>query len=341
MMRSTCAYSVTFCDRAENHAGMQMIGSLANRGFSVEELEQASERAKLRGLMATVHDLNALLPDKVCLPDNALAVTPYEARWTLRLATCVTWQAEAPSAAVLVIEGAATALLKGHEPNGSVTCLLAEMGAAPYDNQALMGRGAGRKVKNKHARHNHCIADFGQLPNISASRGTVVPFSSLPAIQALRTELPTLFGAKAHGLVAETNKYFDVRQCGIGWHGDAERRLVVGLRLGEATASMPLKFQWFQRSKPVGMVLEVVLKHGDMYAMSEKAVGCDWMTDRKGLTLRHAAGADKYAKNKEPLSGVKRARAEPEQGGRSDVKPRLGDIVVGGEEERQELMSSP
>ena len=37
-----------------------------------------------------------------------------------------------------------------------------------------------------------------------------------------------------------------------------------------------------------------------MYVMSDKAVGHDWMKDRKGLTLRHAAGAEKYAGNKRP-----------------------------------------
>lgn len=281
-MSSNCAYSVTFCDRAENHAGMQMIGSLADSGFSVADLEQAQAAADRLGIAATVHHLHELLPEQQV--DGS------------------------PAAAVLVLAGAAEALLSGEEPNGAAG-LLDEMAGASYDEQALMGRGAGRKVKTKHARHNHCIADCSQQPDIGAGKGTVVPFSSLPELQALRAALPKLFGPKAKGLVAETNKYFDVRKCGIGWHGDAERRIVIGLRLGAATTSMPLKFQWFQRSKPMGMVLEIGLNHGDMYVMSEKATGSDWLVNKKGLTIRHAAGADKYARNKEPLSGVKRGRA--------------------------------
>ena len=71
------------------------------------------------------------------------------------------------------------------------------------------------------------------------------------------------------------------------------------MRLG-ASAAMPLKFQWFQQSSPLGDVLSLDLQHGDMYVMSDKAVGHDWMKDRKGLTLRHAAGAEKYAGNKRP-----------------------------------------
>jgi hypothetical protein len=43
--------------------------------------------------------------------------------------------------------------------------------------------------------------------------------------------------------------YYDVSKCGIGFHGDAERIKVIAIRLGE---SMPLHYQWFQNSKPVG-----------------------------------------------------------------------------------------
>ena len=71
-------------------------------------------------------------------------------------------------------------------------------------------------------------------------------------------------------------------------HGDSERRIVVGARFGADTHTMPLKFQWFQMSAPVGSSVMIPLEHGDIYVMSEKAVGTDWMSDRKGLTVRHA-----------------------------------------------------
>ena len=57
---------------------------------------------------------------------------------------------------------------------------------------------------------------------------------------------------------------------------------------------MPLKFLWFLESKPVGTEGRMLLNAGDVYFMSEKAVGYDWLT-KKVLTLRHAAGADKYS----------------------------------------------
>ena len=36
-----------------------------------------------------------------------------------------------------------------------------------------------------------------------------------------------------------------------------------------------------------------MLNHGDLYVMSEKAVGTDWLL-KNTLTLRHAAGSRKY-----------------------------------------------
>ena len=38
------AYSVTFGDRAESHVGMQIIGELAYRGLTYEELQTTKER---------------------------------------------------------------------------------------------------------------------------------------------------------------------------------------------------------------------------------------------------------------------------------------------------------
>ena len=79
---------------------------------------------------------------------------------------------------------------------------------------------------------------------------------------------------------------------------------------------MVLVFQWFQESKPVGPELRVVLQDGDMYAMSEKATGCDWKK-RSGLTLRHAAGADKFIVIK---SKAKKPKKEKEVKQKTEIK---------------------
>jgi hypothetical protein len=71
---------------------------------------------------------------------------------------------------------------------------------------------------------------------------------------------------------------------------------VVGVRVGQ---TMPLHFVWFQRSLPVKGAPRTVIElgHGDVYIMSHKATGNDWM--KKIIpTLRHAAGAPSFLKIK-------------------------------------------
>jgi hypothetical protein len=58
---------------------------------------------------------------------------------------------------------------------------------------------------------------------------------------------------------------------------------------------MPLHYQWFYKSNPIGKNFSVVISPGDFYVMSEKAVGSDWKK-KNTLTLRHASGARKYTK---------------------------------------------
>ena len=100
-------------------------------------------------------------------------------------------------------------------------------------------------------------------------------------------------------LVGELNHYFNANTCGIGWHGDKERKLVAGCRFGPGADGMPLKMQWFHWHKPVGSEARIELQEGDIYFFSDKAVGYDSNCPSK-VTLRHAAGKDtsKYARTK-------------------------------------------
>ena len=57
--------------------------------------------------------------------------------------------------------------------------------------------------------------------------------------------------------------------------------------------SIPIHYQWFKSGKPVGKRVIVPLNGGDIYLMSEKAVGTDWK--KKNIyTLRHATGCLKF-----------------------------------------------
>ena len=102
--------------------------------------------------------------------------------------------------------------------------------------------------------------------------------------------MENLFGDAAQNLAAEGNHYYDPKKCGIGFHGDAERKIVVALKLG---AESCLEFQWFLRNKPIGGRLRIEFSGGDAYAFSEKATGRDWKSS-SFPTLRHAAGCEKF-----------------------------------------------
>lgn len=247
-------FTLTFGDRAENHKGMQLLGEFAPNGFGIEELEEMAERFKEKGLQPTIYDLRLLL----------------DAEFD-----------EAAPAYLLVVPDGVSALIDKRK-------LWEEQVGLEKDTKAFM---YGRVV-NKHARHNLCFSHEAQEPDYENGKGRVVPFSSVPVLSELRDRLPELLGEKARELLVEGNYYFDLKKCGIGFHGDAERRRVVGVRLG---APLPFHYQWFRKSKPVGERGELIFEDGDLYVMSEKAVGTDWMS-KNILTLRHAAGAEKFLK---------------------------------------------
>ena len=91
--------------------------------------------------------------------------------------------------------------------------------------------------------------------------------------------------------VVEGNRYYNLKNTGIGFHGDTERVVVICISIG--CDNYPMRWQWFKDGMPVGESIDITLNCGDVYIMSEKAVGADWKL-RSIYTLRHAAGAKKY-----------------------------------------------
>ena len=93
-------------------------------------------------------------------------------------------------------------------------------------------------------------------------------------------------------MVAEGNYYYDSKKCGVGFHGDEQRRKVIGLRLSTGGCP-PLHFQWLLKKKPIGQRAIIKLDDGDFYVMSEKATGND---EKKTYipTLKHATGSEKF-----------------------------------------------
>ena len=277
MDKSHSTITITFGEVAENHARMQQIGELANSGISIEELKLAQSKFEALGCRCEYIDLNNALPQDASIRPTTDRIDSADKH----LQESGTQAAE--PAAFLIIRGGIEKVI-----GLSADALFDEHKVLPVDKHAFM---YGRVV-NKHARHNLCFSDVDQEPKYEEGKGRIISFARLPLTSQIRARLPSLVGPKAVGLQAEGNYYYDVAKCGIGFHGDGERRIVIAARLG---ASMPIHYQWFYQNKPVGSRVESIINHGDIYIMSEKAVGTDWKT-RSKYTLRHAAGCPKFLK---------------------------------------------
>ena len=255
----------TFSECVENHAGMQMLGEKRAAGFAVATLRAVA--ARVEG--ASVVELGGQGGDEAC---------------------------------VLVLKGGVNMLLK--DPEGADN-LLAESVSKPFDSTFLNVK--RKVVQTKHGRYNNCYADAPQNPDIPNGKGTVVAFGDAPVMAKLRAALPEMLGEEAEGLFAETNYYKDVtdKKVGIGWHGDGERRVVIGMRVGPA--GLPLRFRWYHRFAPVGQEIVIGLNHGDLYVMSDKATGHDWKSPSK-MTLRHGVGLKAPVLEEGERKGAKRKR---------------------------------
>jgi len=255
MQTGNSTSTLTFGDCAENHVGMEKVGKKGEigTGFNLSDLCDIVRKCITLGLPYKLWPLHSL-------PEHAPAY-------------------------LLVIKGGVSALLGSSGAESLQEEQLALEGS--YDRMALMRK----RVVNKRARWNLCFTKgAGHGPSYGEGKGTVVSFEDVPRLKQFCEALPAFFGPKAVDLEAEANYYYDLAKCGIGYHGDTERRKVIAVRLG---ATMPICFQWFHRSEPVGQRMRFDLSHGDVYVMSEKAVGGDWKSSSK-WTLRHAAGAAPY-----------------------------------------------
>lgn len=245
--------TITLGDQAENHAGMQKIGEAADEGFDYNDLVLTKNYLKNIGIESVLYDLGWPVDD----------IQPVHDAYLLHVPNFID-----------------QLFCDGHSDD-----MFQELVELPWDKKALI---YGRVV-NKNARYNLCFGDRPQEPSYANGKGRIVAYDSVPLLSQLVTILSTIH-LKCDGLVAEGNYYHDISNCGIGYHGDSERKKVIGIRLGE---TLPLDFQWFLNSNSIGQAMRFELSHGDIYIMSEKTVGSDWK-NRSILTLRHAAGAPKY-----------------------------------------------
>ena len=255
---SDSVWTLTFGEATESHVGMAINGKISSKGYSLEDLKvMKSHFEKLNCECDLIH-LNDYLSEKEKKLDPAV-----------------------DSAYVLVVKEGLRKLI-------DYDSLCEELHKTkPLVNTKAFMRGA---VKNKKARWGYCVGDFSQDPDYENKKGRIIDFKEHPQLSELRKQILSFTGDT---LLAEVNYYYDPKKCYIGYHGDRERRKVIGCRLGDS--GWPLRFRWHHQSERVGPCIEILLNGGDLYVMSDKAVGTDWL-NRKTLTLRHAAGTSGYTK---------------------------------------------
>lgn len=242
--------TITYGENVENHVGNQQIGQIASSGFTVDQLNTIYNKMTTSGYDCKIIDLCSMLTSEQ--------------------------KTDASPATLLVVKGFVNKFFGANDASTKITNQLQSLN---WDKKALM-RG---KVVNKHARYNLCFADFNQEPVYEAGKGRVYNFANVDYLAKIRQYLKDLLGIT---LNAEGNYYYDLKKCYIGFHGDAERLAVVGVRFG---SDFPLYYQWYHKSAAITTPLKIDLSDGDLYIMSEKTTGNDWK--RSSIkTLRHAAG---------------------------------------------------
>ena len=290
--------SLTMAPGGENHRGNQLIGTLPvpGQGFTAAEVKEMhhffSEKTPLQTRLL---DLNALggvtnpgvEKAAVLLIRNYLNNTETEAIYKELVRTKWDRKYLDPKKYEDLLDSKGN---KVRDANGKI----------------VKDRRRRGRVMNKHARANLCFADgVSQRPNYRNGEGTIVDWNTTLMLKGAKDRIVQDLKAgltkkaskeKVVVNVIEGNRYFDLKKCGIGFHGDTERNVVIAVTIGGG-GNYHLRWSWYRNSAPHGDPIDVYLNDGDVYVMSEKAVGTDWKR-RSIFTLRHSAGCPKYTRIK-------------------------------------------
>ena len=275
--------AITYGDAGENHAGMQMVGKLGGEGsgFTTNDLLKIKTSLEKGDTPFKCDYYNLSNPE-------AVEIRKRGGKWVKMKKT--------KEAGVLVV--------RNFLDSEKVEELYREVTSVEWDTKYYDTR--RKKVLNKLARENLVfLKGISQEPDYENKKGRIVDWTKLENFKELSE---TLFGIinsntdkKGNNMIAEGNRYLKKKggkkvKNGIGWHGDAERRKVICVSIGGVDYSM--KWQWFYKHKPINMTpFEVTLNSGDVYIMSEEAVGQKWKCSSI-YTLRHCAGDESFTKYK-------------------------------------------
>lgn len=256
-------WSLTIGNGGENHTGMEFLGNMRKKGqgWDVDRLLYAKEiMESIFDKQVDLYNLNKECLEGVTIPEG-----------------------QKPKDAYLMV-------VRGFLSDRIHQNMIKELGSYVWDRKYWDTR--RQKVLNKLARANVCYGKEGRQANYAEGKGTIIGFDKSPLVGNLLKVVEILMRDKH--LIVEGNQYDDVSKNGIGPHGDSERVCVSCLRVGE---SMPMKFGMFWNCKLRGKPFETLINGGDLYFMSEEAVGAEWKSRSKWV-WRHCAGADKYLKMK-------------------------------------------
>lgn len=290
---------ITLGEQSENHSGMEIHGNgLCDYGFRVDELENMKNILENYGVIC---EHVQLLPYLITNNDNDVNNS------------IVNNNLKNYESSVLVIRNGVDFFYKYEnnnndnnknnnnkndnnffsEQNNKIQTnhnIFNELKNVKWDTKYYDTR--RQKVLNKHARYNVCFRKEARDANYDIGQGTIVSLSDVPNLSHVIKNIKNFISFVYNGpLEIEGNYYYDVSACGIGLHGDSERKRTIGLSFGETNN---LYWQWFYKNKPVSNHCVIPINHHDMYIMSEKATGHDWKYS-SFHTLRHAA-VSPYAK---------------------------------------------
>jgi len=279
--------SLTCAPGGENHRGNQLIGVPPTKGSGLKYSDLkilSNELKKKYGSKVELYDLNKLGNINTNLFNtlseehkaNVLIIRDYAKKYTKTIFNeCMSDEWDS----------------KYLDPN-------------KYRKEIINGKEVKirGKVLNKHARKNICyVKKLNQEPNYIEGKGRIVDLETKSTLNQvvdnLINELNSILinsGSKSRVVinVVEGNHYYNLKKTGIGFHGDTERVVVICITIGGG-GNYPMRWSWFINGKPKGDPIDIGLNDGDLYIMSEKAVGADWKK-RIIYTLRHAAGCEKY-----------------------------------------------
>ena len=255
-------WSLTIGNGGENHTGMEFLGKRRKKGegWDINRLLGAKDLLEnIFGKKVELFNLNELCLEGVEIPEGKKPKDAY----------------------LMVVRNFLTTEV--HEN------FKKELSSYEWDRKYFDTR--RQKVLNKHARANVCYGKTGRASDFENKKGTIIGFDQSPLVGKLLKVVEMLMDEQ--DLIVEGNQYDDATKNGIGPHGDTERVLVACLRVGY---EMPMKFGMFWNCLMRGKSFETVINGGDLYFMSEEAVGARWKSKSKWM-WRHAAGAKKILKN--------------------------------------------